>query len=34
VDLRDAAGRPILLAPGQTWVQVVPAEATVQLDGR
>jgi hypothetical protein len=28
---RDPAGRPILLNRGQTWVQIVPTEATVTL---
>ena len=31
-ELRDLANLPILLAPGQTWVQVVPSEAVVSLD--
>lgn len=32
LELRDLANLPILLAPGQTWVQVVPTEAIVSLD--
>ena len=32
LELRDPANLPMLLAPGQTWVQIVPTEAVVSLD--
>jgi hypothetical protein len=28
IELRDAAGQPVLLAPGKTWIELLPAEGS------